>query len=166
MGEWWESARENEKEIPGNFSFCGCSSPPTKMLLWYEKNSRVARGATCPRVLSGSKLVRQSRAGTGHVGMLPNNSQARFRHDSGPEIVTARTQGHRGLEAEILWAESHITPQQLAQSSGRPLATFQLLQLKHLRKWRFSAAFYTTFHSAFILPHATLIRSRKLRKLF
>lgn len=140
------------------------SSHKNAALIWEKFKS--GKGATCPRVLSVSKLVRQSRAGTGHVAMLPNNSQACFRHDSGPEIVTARTQSHRGLEAEILWAESHITPRQLAQSSGRPLATFQLLQLKHLRKWRFSAAFYTTFHSAFILPHATLIRSRKLRKLF
>lgn len=160
------SARGNEKEIPGNFSLYGCSSPTTKMLLWCEKNSRVARGATCPRVLSVSKLLRHCRAGTGHIDMLPNNSQAHFRSDSGPEMVTIKTQSHCGLQAEALWAESHITSCQLAQSSGRPLATFQLLQLKHLRKWRFSSAFCPTFYSALILPHATLLRSRKLRKLF
>lgn len=106
------SARGNEKEIPGNLSLYGCFSPPTKMLLRYEKNSRVARGATCPRVLSVSKQVRHSRAGTGHLDMLPNNSQAHFRSESGPEMVMTRSQSHHGLEAEVLRGGSQTTPRQ------------------------------------------------------
>lgn len=93
------SARRNEKEILCNFLLHGCSSPPTKMLLWHENSSRVARGATCPRVLPVSRLLRHSRAG--HVDRLPNNSQAHLSSDSGPDMVTARTQSHRGLRLRL-----------------------------------------------------------------
>lgn len=82
------------------------------------ENSRVARKATCPGALSVSKVVKHSGEGIGHIDMLPNNSQAQFRSEDGPEMVLSRSYSHRSLEAEALWAESQITPCQLASMSG------------------------------------------------
>lgn len=62
----------------------------------------MARKATCPGALSVSKVVKHSGAGIGHIDMLPNNSQAQFRSEDGPEMVLGRSYSHRGFEAEAL----------------------------------------------------------------
>lgn len=77
------TATGSKKEIPGNFfSLYGCSSPPTNMLLLYEKI--------------------QEWQGERHMDMLPNNSEAQFRSEDGPETVPTRSHSHHGLEAEAL----------------------------------------------------------------
>ena len=62
----------------------------------------MAGKATCPGALLVSTLVKHSGAGIGHMDVDPNNSQARFRSEDGPEMVSNRSYGHHGLEAEAL----------------------------------------------------------------
>lgn len=97
------TATGNVEEIPGKFfSLSRCSSPPTKMLLLDEKIQEWQGKVTRPGASLVSKLVKHSRAGIGHMDMLPDNSQAQFGSEDGPEMVLAKSQSHHSLEVEAL----------------------------------------------------------------